>query len=192
MRVLLVHPFIPARFNGAPMGLLYLAAELLKRGHRVEILDLQALQTNEPFAFTLRSQGPDIVGISSTSPSHAAAISIAKLAKSISIDTIVVKGGVHETYCAKHTLANVPEVDYSLSGECDYSFPNLVAALESGADLSKIPGLTYRDDSGTPISTNSGGGNIDLNAVPKLPRELLSDASYYDFRIFKGSRTAQV
>ena len=43
MRVLLIHPYIPARFNGAPMGLLYLAAPLLDLGHDVRILDLQAL-----------------------------------------------------------------------------------------------------------------------------------------------------
>src|SRR4051794_21137111 len=115
-RILLVHPYIPAKFNGAPLGLLYLAATARAAGHEVRVVDLQADAEESRFIEQVQHWHPTVLGLSSTSPSHKAAISLARKAKQIDPHVIVVKGGVHETYCAPHTIANVPDVDYCMSG----------------------------------------------------------------------------
>jgi anaerobic magnesium-protoporphyrin IX monomethyl ester cyclase len=192
VRVLLVHPHIPARFNGAPMGLLYLAAELQRHDHVVDILDLQALGGNSFLIERLMTFGPEVVGISSTSPSHKAAIEVARAVRASLPNAVIVKGGVHETYCSLHTIANVEEIDYSVCGEADYSFALLLHALENDGPLSRVPGIAFRNSNGEIESTPMSKRRIALDSVPPLPRYLLGSSSYYDFRIFEGKRTAQV
>src|SRR5215813_13112054 len=98
-RVLFVHPYIPARFNGAPIGLLYVAATTERAGHEVRVLDLQADDRDGLVEQTLREFAPHVVGIASTSPSHKAALDLAARIKALAPGVVVVKGGVHETYC---------------------------------------------------------------------------------------------
>ncbi|MBV9564669.1 MAG: B12-binding domain-containing radical SAM protein [Bradyrhizobium sp.] len=174
------------------MGLLYLAAELQRHDHIVDILDLQALGGNDLLTARLMTFNPEVVGISSTSPSHKAAIEVARITKAFVPNAVIVKGGVHETYCSAHTIANVAEIDYSVCGEADYSFVLLLYALEKNAPLSRVPGIVFRNSNGEIERTAMPKTRIALDSVPPLPRYLLGNSSYYNFRIFDGRRTTQV
>ena len=57
----------------------------------------------------------------------------------------MVKGGVHETYCAAHTITNVAEIDYCLSGEADRWFAALLRAIKFGEN-SGMDRDTYRTE----------------------------------------------
>jgi radical SAM superfamily enzyme YgiQ (UPF0313 family) len=190
-KVLLLHPYIPSRFNGAPIGLLYLAAALEKEGHTVRLVDLQANPSTLILNEVLETFQPSIVGISSTSPSHKPALELAKKVKQKYPDIFVIKGGVHETYCATHTLSTQPYIDYCMVGEADVSFPLLVNALESSLDLEAIPGLAYRNN-GRIIINPENKSLINLDALPLPARSLLSESTYYNFKIFDHRKTTQV
>jgi len=113
-RLLFVHPWIPARFNGTPMGLLYLATLASNAGHVVRVIDLQALGPEYDIHEEFRTFLPTVVGVSSTSPSHPAAMAILRRAKEWNPNVKTVSGGVHETYCARDTLMWQPHVDYAV------------------------------------------------------------------------------
>lgn len=190
-RVLVVHPHIPARFNGAPLGLLYVASTARTAGHDVHVVDFQA----EPDATCLREVmeewHPSVVALSSTSPSFRAAVRLAEEAKEVDPEVVVVKGGVHETYCAEHTIAHVPEIDYCLRGEADRTFPALLDALPNRDELLRVPGLTWRHDDAV-VANRFPPEPVDLDGLPYPARDLLATSDYYDFSVFGGLRTTQV
>lgn len=190
-RVLLVHPYIPARFNGAPLGLLYVAATARAAGHEVRVLDLQADPDEQRFEDAVRRWRPTVLGLSSTSPSFRAALRLAERAKQLDPDLLVVKGGVHETYCAEHTLAHVPQIDICLGGEADLTFPALLAALPASADLARIPGARWREE-GRVMTSAARAEPVDLDRLPLPARDLLETSDFYDFAVFGGLRTTQV
>lgn len=190
-RVLLVHPYVPARFNGIPLGLLYVAATTRAAGHDVRVLDLQATPGDERLAELVRAWRPTVVGLASTSPSFRAAVELARAVRRVAPDVVVVKGGVHETTCAPHTVAHVPEIDVALAGEADHTFPQLLDALGDDQRLAEVPGLVRRRD-GEVVVTPGSSDRIDLDALPYPARDLLGDGDHYDFSIFPGRRTTQV
>jgi radical SAM superfamily enzyme YgiQ (UPF0313 family) len=174
------------------MGLLYLAASLPDGAFDIRILDLQATGSNSGLLPTLINFQPDVVGISTTSPSHKAGVAIARRVRMLLPNAVIVKGGVHETYCAGHTISSVPEIDYCVSGEADRSFAALLMALKAQRKPTDLPGITFRDQMSKPVSVPVDSHRIDLNSIVRLPRELLGKRPYYDFRIFDGLVTAQV
>jgi anaerobic magnesium-protoporphyrin IX monomethyl ester cyclase len=190
-RLLLVHPYIPAKFNGAPLGLLYLAATARAAGHEVRVVDLQAEPDTARFVDAMRQWRPTVLGLSSTSPSFKAAVRLAEAAKRIDPAVIVVKGGVHEAYCSQYTIAQVPEIDYCMSGEADDAFPLLLDSLPELDDLAHVPGLTWRTGD-TPVANRVRSDPVDLDRLPYPARDLLTTSDYYDFSVFGGRRTTQV
>jgi hypothetical protein len=118
---------------------------------------------------------PDVIGIASTSPSHKAALDMAKKLKTYLPNLPIVKGGVHETYCGSHTLENFPQVDYGMVGEVEQSFCLLLAALNRECPLESVPGLLYRGQGGIvkrgpPVSLPSH-----LDEIPIANRDLLGE-----------------
>lgn len=190
-RVLIVHPHIPARFNGAPVGLLYVAATARAGGHEVHVIDLQAEADPTRFIDAMHEWRPTVLALSSTSPSFKAAVRLAEAAKMIDPQVIVVKGGVHETYCSEYTLAHVPEIDYCLRGEADRTFPTFLDAVPDPAALEQVPGLTWRHDDRV-VANRVVGEPVDLDGLPYPARDLLATSDYYDFAVFGGLRTTQV
>ena len=67
--------------------------------------------------------------------------------------------------------ARIPEIDFCLRDEGDWTFPRLVRAIGNGAnpsELALIPGLTWRR--GTEIVKNPSGAVVeDLDGLP-FPR----------------------
>ncbi|MFL6099445.1 MAG: B12-binding domain-containing radical SAM protein [Actinomycetales bacterium] len=190
-RVLLVHPSIPAKFNGAPLGLLYVAATARAAGHDVRVVDLQADSDMTAFLDAMSDWRPTVLGLSSTSPSLKAAVRLAEAAKRIDPDVVVVKGGVHEQYCSAYTLTHVPEIDYCMSGEVDEAFPLFLDAVSDRDDLDHVPGLTWRT-AGSVVANQARPEPVDLDGLPYPARDLLTTSDYYDFAVFGGRRTTQV
>jgi radical SAM superfamily enzyme YgiQ (UPF0313 family) len=187
----MVHPYIPARFNGAPLGLLYCASTAGAAGHEVRVVDLQADPDPRRFLEAIHEWRPTVLALSSTSPSFKAAVRLAEAAKAIDPSVIVVKGGVHETYCSEYTLAHVPEIDYCLRGEADRTFPAFLDAVPDPHELGLVPGLTWGVDDVVVVNRPSVEP-VHLDSLPYPARELLDTSDYYDFAIFHGLRTTQV
>ena len=151
LKVLLIFP--PARStvvevlgtSGPPLGLAYLASALEEEGHDVRILDCLALGYGwEELAKKLRGLGPDVVGITSTTPSIYDAYRTARLVKAELPNALVVLGGPHATFMAEEVLAECPHVDAVVAGEGELTFCELVNRLAREEPIEGIRGLYYR------------------------------------------------
>ncbi|MBI5223148.1 B12-binding domain-containing radical SAM protein [Candidatus Micrarchaeota archaeon] len=123
----------------------------LRRAYGLKITVPHLLKTSQR-----EIEEADLVGITSTSPSHWAAIRIAETIAAMNPKAMIVKGGVHETYAAEY-LQNKSEypVDISFVGEADLSFRLLLRAIQERGELRGIPGICFKDETGRVIKTTS-------------------------------------
>ena len=171
MKILLINPSQKAAYGTVaapsfpPIGLGYLAAVLRKNGHNVQIIDVDAENLNDDTMYdSIRKVSPDIVGITSTTPTFHQALEMAKLAKQAGSAKTVL-GGVHVTIDPLNSFSH--DVDFIIKGEGECTFMELANAIESGnRDLSKIKGLLYKNADGK-ITQNADRELIDnLDSIP--------------------------
>ncbi len=154
VRVLLIQPplpevyagLVPDSFYWPPISLAYLAAALLAAGHEATVLDLhpRGAQLDEgSFRNKLRC-GYDIVGISSTTPSYSQALRIARLAREVLPDALIVVGGAHATFMPKEALAEEPALDAVVMGEGEATLVEIANAVSSGKPITGIRGTATR------------------------------------------------
>lgn len=176
MRVLLINPpskgiYYRLGLVLPPLGLAYLAELVRRRGHGVDILDLnvdrQGLQGLDWTQW-------DLVGISGDTSRHPAAMDIARQAKEAG--RIVVMGGYHATFMDEDTLRS-GVVDYVVRGEGENVFPDLVDCLAAGAKPFAVRGLSFLVD-GQVYRTPDAEPVKDLDALPLPARDLLPMHKY--------------
>ena len=160
---------------GFPQGLMHLAAVLCQEGYEVLIIDevlekdpyeklLDALKTN-----------PIAVGISSTTGSQINhGIKFAEIVRKNS-KVPIVWGGAHPTILPEQTLKD-DLVDIIVVGEGEYSFLELVKALENGDSIDGIKGICYKDGNGVHI--NPAPEEVDIDSIPELPYALVDMEAY--------------
>jgi radical SAM superfamily enzyme YgiQ (UPF0313 family) len=163
MKLLFVNPVcLDPRITDAdatvvPVGLYYLAAQMMDTGHEAAILNLAQTDVKDPeavFAAAVESQHPDVIGFSVTNPTRFSAMSLARTARQMRPRTVIVFGGPAPTFMADYFFSACPELDVIVKGEGEQTLLALVQTLagETGKtdpkiclDLSRIPGLVFRD-----------------------------------------------
>jgi anaerobic magnesium-protoporphyrin IX monomethyl ester cyclase len=141
------------------LGLTTVAAEALRRGHKVEILDL----SYRPYDWrlvqsTIQSAKPDVVGITATTPLMNQLRDISVLCKDISRNILVVGGGAHISALPVESMKESC-LDVAVAGEGDHTFGELC----DGHDPRRVAGLYFR----------SGGDIVFSGARPLI--ECLDD-----------------
>lgn len=161
-----------------PLGLCYLAAVAEKKGHKVKIIDNEVSMLNyESLENEISGFKPDVVGLTGTSSKHNVIASYAKFIRGVCSARIVL-GGPHVSIMPDKVMEDMPDVDFLVVGEGEYTFLELVNALEEGADLRKISSLVFRD--GDKLIMNAKRGFVqDLDELPFPARHLLPDLKLY-------------
>jgi magnesium-protoporphyrin IX monomethyl ester (oxidative) cyclase len=143
-----------------PLGLAYIAAVMEEEGYKVKIIDCVAEGIEKEPEYTqdgikyglsdetikkiIEDYSPEVVGISCLfSNKSLDAHNTCRLVKECNPNIPTVMGGVHPTVTPKETLKD-KNVDFVILGEAEYTFRDLVKALEQGTDFSKIDGLGYK------------------------------------------------
>ena len=112
-----------------PFGLALLASLAREKGYKVSILDCNALQLGlDKIEENLPENSPRFVGLTATSVLVENALTIAKIVKEKYPESKVIMGGVHATLLPEEVLRN-PAVDFAVVGEGEYSFLDLLQAL---------------------------------------------------------------
>ena len=123
---------------------------------------------------------PGVVGISSKTQNFPSAMKIARIAKEHNPDTLVVLGGPHATLSTQAAL-DCPDIEVAVLGEGEMTLVELLQARQSGAPLSEVAGLAYRQD-GRKVFTPSRTNMPDLDELPfpaeAAPRVLRDYESY--------------
>jgi anaerobic magnesium-protoporphyrin IX monomethyl ester cyclase len=176
VRVLLINPpskgiYYRLGLVLPPLGLAYLAEMVRRRGHEVQVLDLnvdrQALDGLDWSRW-------DVVGISGDTSRHPEALDIARRAKEAG--RTVVMGGYHATFMDADTL-QTGAVDYIVRGEGENVFPELVDCLGAGGNPADVPGISFLVD-GQVCRTPDAQPVRDLDALPLPARDLLPMHKY--------------
>lgn len=187
MKVLLVAPpweglygaYKPAARVGVlypPLGLCYIAASLKAANHEVRLIDAEA----EGFGIKDIMQkvaefSPDIVGITSVSPLWPQAKKLCSAIKN-RFGIKVILGGPHITNVEKEIFLEA-DFDYAIYGEGEGAFVELLRRIESGRDVSGMPGIIYRKSQEI-IKENHFGWARDIDSIPIPDRSLLNHDRY--------------
>lgn len=186
-----------------PMGLAYIGAILEREGIEVKIIDSliegyeKAERINENTLMVgldfkdietiISGYKPDIVGISNLfTRQRENAHQIAKIAKSLSKDIIIVMGGAHPTVCPEIVLED-SNVDYVVIGEGELTFIDLIRHLEDKKSLNELDGIGYRENGQTIIKPRLKFIS-DLDSLPFPARHLLNMEAYYRLKESHGFR----
>jgi anaerobic magnesium-protoporphyrin IX monomethyl ester cyclase len=142
MKIVLVFPpnIYQTKQSMPPLGLAWIAAVLRENGFEdISIIDSIANRySNEGVISLLKEKKPDVIGISFGTQIRFNAFDLARLIKKELPLSLLVAGGPHPTLCAQDTLENIPEIDIICRGEGEYSFLNLVKAINQRGDLINV------------------------------------------------------
>jgi len=189
-KVLLVDPpmqkFMGFSKSHMPLGLLYVAAQLQRDGHNVQVYDADHNPSGKAFPFTAKMEhyhdfldglkdpdhpvwgetreqiarySPDVVGISVISPKLASGYRIAEMAKQMGVGKVIM-GGPHATIDPDEVIAN-PYVDAVVTGEAENSINGIINGLDGIVHSTAITNL---DDLAMPARSSLIG--LDQNYSP--------------------------
>ncbi|KPK01399.1 MAG: hypothetical protein AMK71_05670 [Nitrospira bacterium SG8_35_4] len=169
-----------------PLGLLYVAASAEKAGFEVALEDF-FVSKNKPKDFNF--SGYDVVGITSDTRRFPGALEIAKRAKQHGCT--VVMGGPHPAFVDEDVLKE-KYADFTIKGEGEITFPELLNALKDGGDLSGVKGISYLEK-GNVVRTGSRELVEDLDTLPFPARHLIDVNAYKRFGLkYGGQRSVAV
>ena len=175
MKILLINPFGSNWIEGredvsetairmAPIGILSIAAYLLKKGHEVEVHDCRGAVSRvgaEDVLSRVKSFKPDMIGFTSVTSGFLNAYRLTEEIKKAAPHVTIVFGGVHVSALRAKILESYPVIDFLVTGEGEKA----MAELAAGAKPGTIQGLVYRE--GTEIRDN--GLRSDLCELDSLP-----------------------
>ena len=165
-----------------PLGLMYIAAVLLKEGFPdVEIIDSQAEKLSyEELEARLVETAPDMVGMTAMTFTMTDVMLTARLVKKANPRAKVVLGGPHVDIYPVETIG-LKEVDFAIKGEGEYPFLELTRCLAAGDEegLTKVAGLVWKDGDGEVRANESADGANDYSAMPFPARHLVPVDRYF-------------
>lgn len=179
MKVLLAIPNNMGRYYkpATPhVGIGYLAANLLKFGHEVKIVDLRVEDNPKIILKSLKTFKPDLIGISSSSSRYQTTYDLIKEIKKRTKIPIIL-GGAHASTVQEQILKDCP-VDYVCVGEGEH----LLLELLAGKKLSLIDGLIWRKGKKI-IKNQPRKWNFNLDELPYPGYDLFPLNKYLEKKI---------
>ena len=152
-----------------PLGPLYVVSSLEAAGLGVDFRDYQLAEYEEPFtpenlADFCRDPAP-VIGLSCMANLLPFTLLAAREIRKRYPDRTIVLGGVGPFSVEEKILDAFPWIDIIAHGEGERSAVELVRALGDGGDLSRVPGLYYREN-GAIRRTPPAERIADLDALP--------------------------
>ncbi|HBE43884.1 MAG TPA: B12-binding domain-containing radical SAM protein [Deltaproteobacteria bacterium] len=133
-----------------PLGLLYVAAATINKGHDVRVLDLMTHEESwHPIKEIIELFHPHVIGISvrniDDQNMHSPKFLLEEVKNTIHYcrslsDAPIILGGAGYSIFPDAVLAYL-EADIGIQGEGEYIFPELLERLEKGMGLGGLPGL---------------------------------------------------
>lgn len=185
MKVVLIHPgvFMTSATEekqskavpniNLPLGILYIGQMLKNNGHKVFLHDHYVSgKSIDKLVTWIKDIEPDVLGFSVLSAGYFTANAIAKKAKDINPNLVVIYGSYLATLCATNILKECDFVDFCVRGEAEKTIVQLLDTLEGGGALDGIKGISYREN-GKIIENPDRPQIRDLDTIPIPDRKLL-------------------
>lgn len=181
MKILLIKSSnLSAKSKGAtpPLGLMYIASYVRrKRNDEVKIIDTRLYK--EPLKIVndnVLKFKPDIVGVSALTFEASSMYQIAHVIKQLENIPVVV-GGPYPTSIPREIINN-KDIDIVVVGEGEYTFKEIIDAVETGNTLDAIDGIVYKDQG--MIKVNKPRALIDNVDLLPFPAWDLAELSKYE------------
>jgi len=158
MKILLLNPpFLPRYSRSSrspavtkggtiyyPIWLAYTTGLLKKEGFDVKLVDAPArgLKLQDVLDFT-KKFSPDLIVMDTSTPSIFNDAKVAEALKGVT-DSFIILVGTHPSALPEETLKLNKKIDAVARHEYDYTILELAKVLESGGDLRRIKGISFR------------------------------------------------
>ena len=143
-----------------PLGILTLAAVLLRSGHDVKVL-MGFFETEDSFLLKTKEYNPHVVGFHTTYFSWPLVRDFVPKVKALLPNVRTMIGGPYASFIGNEPMEKLESLDVSVQGEAEETIGRICEALPVGGDLSAIPGLIWRN-----------GKEIISNSEPVFPDDL--------------------
>ncbi|MCJ7581348.1 MAG: B12-binding domain-containing radical SAM protein [Candidatus Aminicenantes bacterium] len=163
----------------APLGIAYVAATLEKMQISVKIIDCATGVSYQELYRRIHQMAPDVIGITSTTPSFSNATKVARYIKDNLPKCKILLGGAHVTAVPKLAM-DLKLFDIGVIGEAELIIENLFNNFRDGQfeNLENIKGIIYLK--GDEIIQNEREDFIkDLDTIAFPSRHLLPDLIKY-------------
>jgi radical SAM superfamily enzyme YgiQ (UPF0313 family) len=189
-KALLVSPPLAERtYPGKSTGLDFLASVLVSEGWHVHFMDVD-IEGEEHYQELLRATKFDLIGITSMSVQVDAANRLAKSARELAPNAVLLRGGAHDTYAYREScLTHGHLYDAFVVGEGEETIREIARATAEKRfleDRSGICGLAFWDG-----GVQFTGHREPIKVDDYRPWRLAHHRSY-DFDVFGFQKTAQV
>jgi len=159
-----------------PLGLGYLAAVLIRKGYKVNLIDGQILSKEEYEKRILEDEN-EVLGISATIKQMKEAKRVASIVKSRNPNVTIIIGGAGPNSLPPKSILKSGVIDIIVRGEAEETLPLLIDALNSHSPLEKVPNIIYLDN-GRIIKTKTTPPPLNLDSIPFPDREILLQQRY--------------
>lgn len=166
-------------FYQTPYGMLTIAAQAIRAGHQVKVLNLSSYPWVRVERVVAELEA-DLWGMSCWTANRRGVAMVAEAIKQHHPATHIVVGGPHAAPLAREMIAHHPAIDTVTSGESELTFLELCERLQNGHDNVGLAGATYRVDG----RIESGGERGSLDDLDQLA----SAHEFFDTHIFMTSR----
>ncbi len=158
------------------LGLRYMASVLERQGHQVEIIPFNSQCDISHAVGRVSAFGPQIIGLSMVFTGRAREFcQLAQALRNEGYQGHIIAGGHFASFNCKRLLQDFPAFDSVGLGEGEELICELVDHLD---EISRIPGLCYRQSDGSPAINTSTSNPDNLNALPFPKRTTFHE--YFD------------
>jgi len=153
-----------------PLGILYVAAALMRAGHTVRFLNGAFLGHDDIIAAVQQEQ-PEFVGLYATTFGWPRACRTAAAVKKVSPESVVAAGGPYPIAVQEECLRQCADIDLVVTGEGEITLVEALERLARDRDLDGVAGTVFRR-----------GAEIVCNP----PRPLITDLDSLPFCIYSA------
>ena len=160
-----------------PLGVGFLGTLLKQRGHEVRIFDQNAEGLNDAFLMNhIAEFEPATVGFSVITPNYPVAQKQIREIRRLYPEITIIAGGIHATLFPEDLIAD--GADAVVLGEGEALIERLVDSLANYRSLAELPGVVFKDATGT-VKRNPGWSQIsELDDLPIVDRSLYNLPRY--------------
>ncbi|NQT00251.1 MAG: cobalamin B12-binding domain-containing protein [Candidatus Omnitrophica bacterium] len=175
-----------------PLGILYVASALEKKGFDVVFIDATAEKLDiDCLVERIIKADPVACGVTGTTENRFNVLKLLSSLKKRNNRIFTFWGGPHATLTYREILENIDSVDMVVRGEGEQVVPEMLERYSTRASFKDIPGLAFRDEKGEVIETAPPSIINDIDSLPWPARHLL-DLARYSCDLESGDSTPAV
>jgi radical SAM superfamily enzyme YgiQ (UPF0313 family) len=164
--------------NLPPLGVLYMIGQLRREGHEGDLIDLATFSmTYEEVRDRVQAYGPDIIGVSTMTPSAPNGYDLVRYLRKHFTQPIIM-GGVHCNSFKEKVLEDVPELDAICIGEGEFTILDMVKGFLGEMPMNEVKGMAYRDADRKIVRNESRPLIMDLDSIAFPARDVLDHGAY--------------